>query len=200
MKKLYALITCLIFSLNYGQTFYSENIGTPTANTSVAIYAGWQNASPITYTGTGSARTSTPSTGYSGASGNGNVFLTGTAGTNLIISGLNSSSYSASDIQLSFGYLTNNISTQLVVEYSTNGTDWTPITFAQNTTNNVWDLVTIPGGQVPSSATLSLKFTQPATAQMRIDDIRLTNISASCVLSLSGETIACVASTLTLDN
>jgi hypothetical protein len=199
MKKLYIIILLGFSSFGFSQTFYSENMGTPATTTLITAYTGWQNSSPIIYTGSGDVRTSAASTGYTGASGSGNVFLTNTAGRFLQIDGINSSAYAAGDIQLSFGYLTNNIGTQLVVEQSTDGTTWTPITFSQNP-NTSWHLVTIPGGQIPSSTTLSLRFTQPATAQMRIDDIRLTNISASCVLALSGETVACVASTLSLDD
>lgn len=200
MKKIYLIIICLIYSYSFGQIIYSENVGSPSASTPVSTYNGWQNTSPIIYSGSGSARTSSPSSGYSGASGSGNVFLTNTAGTNLIISGLNTSSYNASDIQLSFGYLTNNTSIQLVAEQSTDGTNWTPITFTQNSTVNAWTLVTIPGGQIPSSSTLSLRFTQPSTAQMRIDDIKLTSVSASCTLSLGTPVLSCLASTLSLDS
>ncbi len=199
MKKLYTLLLLIGSAATFGQTFFSENVGTPSTNTPVASYTGWQNTTPIAFSGSGSARVSSPSSGYTGVSGSGNVFLTGTSGTNLIISGINSSAYAAGDIQLSFGYLTNNIGTQLVVEQSIDGTNWTAITFTQNA-NTSWNLVTVPGGQIPSSATLSLRFTQPATAQMRVDDIKLTNVSSSCALALSGETAACVASTPALDN
>ncbi|WP_445714734.1 T9SS type A sorting domain-containing protein [Flavobacterium sp.] len=199
MKKLYFIISCLFSALTFGQTFYSENMGTPGGTTLITAYTGWQNAAPIVYSGSGDVRTSAASNGYTGASGSGNVFLTSTAGKYLQIDGINSSAYAAGDIQLSFGYITNSIATQLVVEQSTDGSNWTPITFTQNP-NTSWNLVTIPGGQIPSSTTLSLRFTQPATAQMRVDDIKLTNVSASCALALSGETVACVASTSSLDN
>ncbi len=193
-------------SVTFAQTFYSENFGTPTGNTLFPAYttgtapATFQNASPILYTGTGDVRTSTASTGYTGASGSGNVFLTSTAGRFLQIDGLNSSAYSSADLQLSFGHLTNNITlAQLVVEVSTNGTTWTPLTFTQNPTSNVWTLVTIGAGQIPSSATLSLRFTQSATAQMRLDDNKLSSVSASCTLALGTPTTLCDASTLALD-
>ncbi len=205
MKKLYFLLSCLLTISSFGQTIYSENFGTPSGNTSFPLYttgtapATFQNPSPILYTGSGDVRATSGSLGYVGASGNGNVFLTSTAGKNLIISGINTSTYTASDIQLSFGYLTSVAATQLVVEKSTDGTTWTPITFTNNT-NTLWNLVTIPGGQIPSSATLSLRFTQPATAQMRIDDVKLAAVSASCTLVLGTPVIACVTSTSALDN
>lgn len=192
-------------TLAFSQTFYSENFGTPSGTTSIATYATgtapatFQNSAPITYTGTGDVRTTSPSSGYSGASGSGNVFLTNTAGRHIIISGLNSSAYLQADIQLSFGYITNNIGTQMVVETSTDGSTWTPITFTQNA-NTAWNLVTVTGGQIPSSTTLSLRFTQPAGASMRIDDVKLASVSASCTLVLGTPGAVCNASTLALDN
>jgi len=191
-------------TLSFAQTFYSENFGSPTATTTLANYtigtapATFQNAAPITYTGTGDVRLNVVSSGYSGASGTGNVFLNSTAGRHLIISGINSSAYLQADIQLSFGYLTGNISTQMEVATSTDGTNWTPVTFTQNT-NTTWNLITIAGGQIPSSTTLSLRFNQPAGAQMRIDDVKLASVSASCTLVLGAPGAVCNASTLALD-
>ena len=200
MKKLY----CLLFTLAgllfaQSQTIYSENMGSPSSNTLITAYSGWQNTTPIVYTGTGDVRTSAASNGYTGASGSGNVFLTSTAGRFLQIDGINTSAYVASDIQLTFGHLTNSIATQLVLEQSTDGgTNWTPITFTQNP-NTSWNLVSITDGQIPSSTTLSLRFTQPATAQMRIDDVKLVNVSSSCTLSLGTQIVSCSASTLAQD-
>ena len=196
MKKLYILLLTVVSSVSFGQTFYSENMGTPSGNTLFPAYstgvapATWQNSAPITYSGTGDVRTSAASSGYNGASGSGNVFLTSTLGKYLQIDGLNTSAYNTADIQLSFGYSTNSAATQLVVEQSTDATNWTPLTFTNNA-NTSWNLVTIAGGQIPSSATLSLRFTQPATAQMRLDDIKLSNVSASCTLVLGNATAVC---------
>ena len=64
-----------MFAINsFGQTIYSENFGTPTATTLITAYTGWQVGTPITYSGSGDVRTSSASSGYVGASGNGNVF------------------------------------------------------------------------------------------------------------------------------
>ena len=200
MKKLYFLLfTILISALSFGQTILSESMGTPSSTTLINSYTGWDESSPILYSGDGDVRTSLASNGYTGASGSGNVFLTSTAGKYLQIDGIDTSSYLVGDLQLSFGYYTSSIGTQLVLEQSINGTDWTAITFTQNATAS-WYLVTIADGQIPSSATLSLRFTQPATAQMRLDDIKLVNVSSSCSLSLGTETAICDASTLALDD
>ena len=62
MKKLYVLSLLFLGTLaGFSQTFYSENMGTPSANTTVAAYstgtapATFQNTTPISYTGTAAA-------------------------------------------------------------------------------------------------------------------------------------------------
>jgi len=76
---------------------------------------------------------------------------------------------------------------------------WTPITFTNNTTNG-WNLVSIPGGVLPSSTTLSLRFTQPAVAgQIRIDDIKVFNYNPACTLVLGTPTGVCDAVTSGID-
>lgn len=202
MKKLYTLLlTLVVSSLSFGQTIYSENMGTGTGTLAITATT-FQNSSPITYSGTADTRASLASSGYTGASGERNVFITNTAGKYFQVDNINTSAYSSADIQMSFGYNTTSTSiTQLVIEQSTDaGTTWTPITFTPSATG--WSLVTISGGQIPSSTALSLRFSQPTTpsGQFRIDDLKLTNVSSSCALSLSAETTACVASTIALDN
>lgn len=205
MKKLYTLSFIVFSSIaSFAQTFYSENMGTPTATTTVTNYlngtapATFQNSAPIIYSGTGDVRTSVASNTYIGASGGGNAYLTGTAGKYFQIDGLNTAAYASADLQLSFGYLTNNLATQVVLEMSTDATNWAPIAFTNNA-NTTWNLITIGGGVIPSTPSLSLRFTQPATAQMRFDDIKLSSVSASCTLVLAAETTLCDAFTLAID-
>lgn len=205
MKKLYSLLLMFTGTLAFSQTFYSENFGVPTGTTSLATYATgtapatFQNGAPITYTGTADIRPNVNSSGYSGASGGGNAFMNSTPGRQLVISGINSSAFLQAEIQLSFGYLRTIIGTQMVVETSTDGSTWSNVTFSQPS-NTTWNLITVDPNQIPSSTTLSLRFTQPAGAQMRIDDIKLANVSASCTLVLGTPGAVCNASTLALDN
>ena len=201
MKKLYTLLLIAVTSVSLGQTVYSENFGTPTASTTVANYitgtspATFQATSPIVYTGTAGAtsvRISSPSSGYTGVTGNGNVFLSQTTnvGHFFQIDNINTSAYTAADLQLSFGYLTSATTSQLILEKSINGgSTWLPVTFINNT-NTSWNLITIGGGQIPSSTTLSLRFTQPSTTavpnttQFRIDDLKVFYYNPACTLVL----------------
>lgn len=196
MKKLYFLVMTLFSAYSFAQTIYSENMGTPTATTLITAYTGFQNSTPITYSGTGDVRTSSASSGYVGASGGGNTYLAATK--TLIISGINTSAYT-SNIQLSFGYLTSSATaTAMTVETSTDGTNWTPLSFTNNT-NTSWNLVTISG--IPSSSTLSLRFTNAnaATTQNRVDDIKVFYNNPSCTLVPGTPTTACDAVTFNID-
>jgi hypothetical protein len=211
MKKIYSLLVLVVTSVSFGQTFYSENMGIPTGTTGIAIAtyatgtapATFQNTAPIVYSGTADVRSTSVSSGYVGASGGGNVFITNTVGRFLQIDGINTSAFSSANLLLSFGYLTSNIGGQVVLEYSTDAAattpTWTPITFTNNT-NTSWNLISIPGGILPASATLSLKFSQTGTtSQFRIDDVKLVNFNPACTLSLGLPTTACDATTLNID-
>jgi hypothetical protein len=103
MKKIYFLLFCLTSLTGFGQTIYSENVGTGTGTLPFSTTP-WQVSTPNLYTGTGDTRATAVSATYAGASGGRNVFLTGTAGKNFIINNLNTSAYLTADLQLSFGY------------------------------------------------------------------------------------------------
>ena len=196
MKKIYSLLFLLLSSVTFSQTFYSENMGTPSATTSIATNV-FQNSAPIVYSGTGDVRSTLVSSGYNGASGGGNVLINADT-ESFQIDGLNTSAYNTANIQLSFGYNADGAVTNAVtLEFSTNGTTWNPITYTPTGTG--WTLVTVTGNTLPSSSTLSLRFTQTQAKNNRIDDVKLSNVSASCTLNLGNATTACDASTLNLD-
>ena len=199
-------MVCATYS--FGQTILSENFGTPTGTTTIPNYvtgtapATFQSTAPITFSGTGSIRTSSASSGYTGASGGGNAYLgtTSTPPAYLQISGLNTSSYNPAYIQFTFGYWSFNIpTTQMKLEYSTDGTNWTNIAFLNNTTAG-WNQVTIPPSTLPASSTLSLKFSQTGTTdQFRVDDIKIIYVNPSCTFALGTPTTACDATTYNID-
>lgn len=197
MKKIYSFLLLMILAsgVSYSQVaILSENMGTAPATTAIASHT-FQNGTPITFTGTADVRNSTASTGYTGASGLGNVFFTA-AGRNLIISGINTAGYSS--LSLSFGLYkstTASNATEFTVEVSTDGISYNPLTFpAQPTgagTAN-WRLITITGGTIPATTNLRIRFTNntAATTQFRLDDVVLTGTASGATittdLSVSG--------------
>ena len=202
MKKIYSLLLLVISCTSFGQTIYSENFGTPTGTTPIATYATgtapatFQNTTPIAYSGTADVRVTGASSGYSGASANGNVLINA-VDEFFQIDGINTSAFSPSGLQLSFGVNTPTAVTNvLTVEVSTDATNWTPLTYTPTTTG--WTLATITSG-IPSSTTLSIRFKSATTQQYRIDDVRVFNFNASCTLVLGTPTAACNASTLVTD-
>ena len=202
MKKIYSLLLLLVAGYSFGQTIYSENMGTPTGTTLIPAYitgtapATFQNSTPIVYSGSADVRTSSASSGYSGASGAGNVFINAIA-ENFQIDGINTSAFNTSGLQLSFGINTPTAVTNLLtVEVSTNGSTWTPLTYTPSAIG--WTLTTITSG-IPQSATLSIRFTSTTALQFRLDDIKVFNFDPSCTLSLGNPTTACDAVTLGLD-
>lgn len=197
MKKLYSLFFIVFSSVAFAQTFYSENFGTPSGTTAIDAYTGWQNNAPIAYSGTADVRSTLASSSYSGASGGGNILINA-VDEFFRIDGINSSAYNSADIHLTFGVNTPSLVTNvLTLEVSTDGTNWTPISYTPTGTG--WTLATVSGGVIPSSTTLSIRFSSSTTQQYRIDDIKLASISASCALSLGTATTTCEASTLALD-
>lgn len=202
MKKIYLLLIAFLgsFGMWSQTTIYSENCGTTASgNPTVATYTGWQNTTPIAYTGNATARTSTASTGYTGASGSVNVFFAAAGGQTLQISGINTSAFATSDLQLSFGWLTTTAAAVITVEHSTDGTTWTPITIPANP-NTSWNLKTITTPGLPQTTNLWLRFTGPATGSgMRVDDIKVLGVSASCVLAPGTPTTNCDAVTSGID-
>ncbi len=212
MKKLYILSLLFLSSVAaMAQTIYSENLGTPpSGNPTATAYTGYNNGTGtgITYTGTATLRNSNASSGYTGVSGNGNVFFSANSTQDFTISGLNTASYASADLVLTFGLRqdASNTSqpapaTSLIVEKSTNGTDWEGLAYTRTTaSSNTWELITINGGVIPSSATLSLRFRQSGATASRIDDIKLAVVSAACTFAFSTPTSTCDATTLGMDN
>lgn len=183
MKKFFTLFASVAMTIGaFAQTtIYSENMGTP-ANSTTSISANpFQNGAPITYSGSADIRTSSPSStsNYAGASGGANVFITGTVGTNFLISGIDTSNYT--NLQLSFGQhkSTTAANNQLLVEVSADGTNWTSLTYSRPTGSGTANYILVtPTGTIPSTTNLSIRFTNNlASTQWRLDDITLTGNS-----------------------
>jgi hypothetical protein len=190
MTKFYSLLAAVALAANVQAqtTVYSENMGTPTATTAISSNT-FQNTG-VTYSGTADVRASLPSTGYAGASGGGNIFFTGTAGTNLMISGINTLNYT--NLALSFGHVktTNASSNELTVEVSGDaGATWTPLTYSRPTgsgTSGVWALITATGN-IPAVSSLMVRFTNTITGQFRLDDVKIVGTAPTMAVVDAGK-------------
>ena len=183
--KLKLLLFSVLFSvMGWGQvTIFSENMYNGTGGTTGDAIATHEsnnrfNEDALTYSGTGDMRTTTTSTGYAGASGTWNAFITSVAGRDFIISDINTSAYTS--LVLTFGEYKSAVSTAslLIVEVSSDGVTYTPLTYTRSD-GAVWALIS-PTGTIPSTPNLRIRFRNPSTVhQFRIDDIILTGILAS---------------------
>lgn len=161
-------------------TIFVETMGTAGANAdSIATHETNNRFDNVSFTmsGTGDMRDTTASSGYTGASGVFNVMLNAT-NEYFQIAGIDSSAYQ--NMRLAFGIkkaLNASDGSNLIVEVSTNGTDWAAITMpalptGTGTAGN-WHLITNAVGVIPPSPSLSIRFTVTDTEELRIDDVRL---------------------------
>lgn len=166
----------------FSQTIiFSETIGTCCSNTNTTTASTTFDNSGLTFSGTADTRTSIASSGYTGASGGRNVFFTNIVDRDLVISGINTTGYSS--LTLSFGHYksTNASNNELVVEVSTDGTNYTSLSYSRPTGSGTvnWLLIT-PSGSIPATANLRIRFRQTSTTpQFRVDDIKLVGILAT---------------------
>ena len=162
MKKLMvALAVMAIAAAAQAAVIFTETMGTVGGTTTFAAHTtalGWDNDS-LLFSGDGDLRATSGSTGYSGASGGANVFLT-TPTRSFIISGINTTAYT--DYSLTFGAFKTSASATpqaYSLDYSTDGSSWTSLSPANLTgSGNSWQLVQFTSVALPSSATLSIRW------------------------------------------
>lgn len=174
-----------------------ETMGTPSATTTIAAHEtsnGFINTSLTMTSGSatnpGDVRTSSASTGYTGASGSGNVFLTSTSAQyGFAIEGINASAYTSLSLQFGYRKESATVLPTLAVDYW-NGTAWVniPFTFTQATGATVgWyqsPAISIPSaGQING---LKLRWLKSGTASTRLDDITLTGILPVPTVNVTG--------------
>lgn len=199
-KKLLVAVTVVlvgIFNAKAQVTIFSENMGTPGGTTSIGTNV-FQNTSPITFFGTADVRNTTVSSGYTGASGGGNVFFNNTVGRNFEISGINTTGYTS--LALTFGHhkSTTASNNELTVEVSSDGVTYSALTYSRATGSGTanWALIA-PTGTIPSTSNLRIRFTQTsATPQFRIDDVVLTGIVSGPAVTLADNGTQITANTV----
>ncbi|MCU0796157.1 MAG: S8 family serine peptidase [Akkermansiaceae bacterium] len=161
------------------QVLFSEDVRTVSATTAIASHT-FQNSN-LSFSGTGDVRTSTPSTGYSGASGGANVFVTNSIGRFFEISGVDTRGYSG--LVLSFGQhkSTTAGNNELVVEVSADGTTYQALSYSRPTGSGTANWLKIEAaGEIPAVENLRIRFRQTSGVhQFRIDDFVLSGTASA---------------------
>ncbi|WP_430402196.1 T9SS type A sorting domain-containing protein [Fluviicola sp.] len=167
----------------------------------------------LTYTGSADMRTTTPSTGYTGASGGYNTLIQ--AQEDFEMQGVNAATCTTSD-SIRFGvFKSTNASTgidYLVLEYSNdNGASWSSMSFPAlptGTGTSKWykRSAAMPAGALVANLRIRFRSTLVGTSssnpQFRVDDISTTcGSTVSCgeqtaTIAVTGSTILCAGSTL----
>jgi hypothetical protein len=204
MRKLFTLALLSLISFSFGlnawgqATVFSENIGTPTGTTTIANYstgtapATFQNKGTLTYNNGGAAvsadiRITSISSGYTGASGNGNVFFTTTSGSyGFSIESINVSNYT--NLSLQFGYRKESASAHATFSFDYwDGAAWVTVAntsaalFNEAANASVgWYLskaIALPAAAQING--LKIRWVKSGTLSIRIDDIVLSGQVAS---------------------
>lgn len=173
MKKIYSLFAAAILavSVNAQTIVFSENMGTATATTPIATNV-FQNGAPVTFSGTADVRATSPSD-YVGASGSANVMVNA-IGETFLVSGIDTSLYTNLGMTLGLRKGSNAANNELTIEVSSNGTDWSPMSYTRATGSGTANWLEInPTGTIPTTTTLSIRFTGTTTTEWRIDDLRI---------------------------
>lgn len=173
MKKFYSLVAAVVLAVtvNAQTTFFSENMGTATATTAISANT-FQNGTPVTFSGTADVRVTTPSD-YAGASAGANVMVNA-ANETFIISGINTSAYENITLTLGQRKGASAANNELKIEVSEDGSTWTPLSYTRPTGTGTanWAVIS-PTGTIPTTETLSIKFTGTNSTEWRIDDLKL---------------------------
>lgn len=199
-KLLRASLIALLLSghVVYGQTtVISESMGSVTTTTAISAYEtanGFDN-DPQTMTGTADIRNTSPSSGYTGASGLANVFVTNTVGKFFQIEDINTTGMSALTLSFGISKSTNaSNGSDFIVEVSADGTTYSALTYSPLPTGSgtaVWRKVTA-SGTIPATSNLRIRFRQNGTAtQYRIDDVLLTGTACEVSIVAEGPTTVC---------
>lgn len=168
----------LCSTMGWGQvTIFSENMGAPSSNTLVNSYTGFENYGSLIFSGSinTDVRTSSASSGYTDASGGGNVLLNNTS-KYIEISQINTIGFS--NLTLSFGVRkgTNAIAQPVTVQISTDGVNYSSLSYSNLSTGSGtagWYYRTA-SGVIANTSNLRIKFSgNDGTNDVRIDDVKL---------------------------
>lgn len=188
-----------LFALPYGvmAQAFTENFGSVSGTSAITTASvGFANTG-FSYSGNADVRNTSPSTGYAGASGNANIFITNTAGRFFQVEGINTTALTSPALSFGISKSVNaSNGSDFAVEISTDGITYTALTVPALPTGSgtsKWYLRTA-SGSIPSVANLRIRFKNNGTAtQYRIDDVVLGGGAAICSASITagGATTLC---------
>jgi hypothetical protein len=197
LSKLSVMLVFLlaVFNSTAQTTIFNETFGTAPGTTLISAHTGWSNGIGLTFDQGGAAnaadiRISSASTGYTGASGNANVFFTTTTERGIGMNGINAANYTNMTIDFAYRKETASALPALQLDYW-NGAAWVnvPFTFAQLATAGAgW--YTVTGVSLPAGAQISnlkIRFVKTGTTtSTRIDDVTLRGTFVNPTLTATG--------------
>lgn len=170
------VVVSLSASSGISDTVFYESMGTVTSTISIPVHEAANGflRDDLTMSGSGDVRITQISSGYSGVSGQANVFFTNIAGRSFVISDINTSG--RSNLTLSFGiYKSTPTSTgaDFKVQVSSDGVNYTDLSYTALPSGAAWYYRTATG-VIPSVPNLRIRFQNTAaTTQYRVDDVLL---------------------------
>mgnify|MGYP003345108378 CR=1 FL=1 len=185
---------------------FSESIGTVGGTTAIATHE-TNNAfdnDNFTMSGTADIRSTSISSGYTGASGGANVYFATNGTASFQIEGINTTGLTG--LSLRFGQYKNSTTSngsELVVETSTDGVNYSPLSMTAMPTGTgtaAWSIRS-SSSSIPTSSNLRIRWrTTSASIQFRIDDIILTKlVTGPAVITASGPTDFCPGGSVVLN-
>lgn len=170
--------TCIIGDSAVTGEIYHENFGSPTGNTAIASFTGWEKGgslgqTDVSYSYSGSTttpiRNTSPSSGYTGASGNGSLYTA--AGGALTVSNINITG--TKFITFSCGTQATSANTAVTYQFNTQASASSLTATTNKTTGpGTWGLVSYTKLAVPSGAT-SVTLVITINSASRIDDLKI---------------------------
>ena len=173
MKKLFILLLPIVFCSIINAQTIKETVGSGTGTQTIAATV---FSTAYAFSGTADTRVTSVSSGYTGASGGKNVFMTNSGTSTFQMTNINTLGCSA--VSLQFGIWKNSANTAplttaaFIVEYSVgNGGSWTPLAWGGHSLGAVWTQsasVSLPNDL------LTIRFRNTSTTvQARLDDITI---------------------------
>lgn len=180
-------LSSLTTSAQFTYTVYQERVGSYPGTISVDAYTGWTSGTRYTHTvplGTASVSNLIIPSNYTGASGG--TPVTVSAGSTWVISGINTTAFSA--INLSFGIHKSNVrasGADMNIEVSSDGITYTtlswPLLPTVNGSGDTWHYKeggTAVTGSIPATPNLRIRFRNASSSPYDFDDIHLKGTSA----------------------